>query len=150
MTKAAYMLITFKSQMRITAVAGVDCPRAGGLTEGREGLACPVWSNPCLPVGGSFRDNVCKQCVLSSHCYLKDDRLWHPKIRHLGINIISNYTHLGNSRYRKGTLISLVFLKAGDKTPMWRMASLHQKERNALITRDEEPGLREYCANRHC
>ena len=39
------------------------------------------------------------------------------------------------------------FLKAGDKTPVWKMPFLHQKERSILLTGDESGGG-ETCTNR--
>ena len=77
---------------------------------------------------------------------MKGGRICHPKICHFGIRTSLSYRHL-NSRWRKGTLtLPFFFLKTGDKTPIWNMPSLHQKENNTLI-KDRMLRLREFYTN---
>lgn len=46
--------------------------------------------------------------------------------------------------------VPFFFLKAGEKTPRWKMSSLHREESNILIIKDRKLESREFCTKRTC
>lgn len=64
---------------------------------------------------------------------VKGFRTHHLKICCFGILFILNGRHMNNNRCKKGTLTltSNFSWKAGDETPMYKMPSQYQEERNS-------------------
>lgn len=155
MTKAACMVITFKSQILMTAMANLQLcsygwPQLWGLLGGRERLAHRVCKHPRLPEACHWErmcvNNMCSLVTviwrMTEYC-TPNKSLWHKD--HFELKAL--WETAGTER---AGWSPFSFLKAGPKTPMWKMVSLYRKERSVLITRDEESRLTEYCTDRHC
>lgn len=46
--------------------------------------------------------------------------------------------------------IPFFFLKAGNKTPIWKMSSQYQVERNIPVIKNRKPKPKEFCTNGPC
>lgn len=67
--------------------------------------------------------------------------LWHKDVK----------TNKTKQQVQKDALtVPFFFLKAGEKTPRWKMSSLHGEESNILIIKDRKLESREFCTKRTC